>query len=129
MAGLGARLPLLISDSDGPYDLLQTIKEVAAQNIKMVVFTNPGERVMDPAFGVGIRRFLFRQNTEQTYSTLKSRIRKQIGRYLPYIKIEKIYVNSPINNPEIPENFMGLILEYKIEPYNERDVLELSVSA
>lgn len=129
MAGLGARLPLLVSDSDGPYDLLQTIKEVAAQNIKMVVFTNPGERVMDPAFGVGIRRFLFRQNTEQTYSTLKSRIRKQIGRYLPYIKIEKIYVNSPINNPEIPENFMGLILEYKIEPYNERDVLELSVSA
>ena len=129
MAGLGARLPLLVSDSDGPYDLLQTIKEVAAQNIKMIVFTNPGERVMDPAFGVGIRRFLFRQNTEQTYSTLKSRIRKQIGRYLPYIKIEKIYVNSPINNPEIPENFMGLILEYKIEPYNERDVLELSVSA
>tara|TARA_R110000824_G_C14957696_1_gene651642 strand:- start:12 stop:401 length:390 start_codon:yes stop_codon:yes gene_type:complete len=129
MAGLGARLPLLVSDSEGPYDLLQTIKEVAAQNIKMIVFTNPGERVMDPAFGVGIRRFLFRQNTEQTYSTLKSRIRKQIGRYLPYIKIEKIYVNSPINNPEIPENFMGLILEYKIEPYNERDVLELSVSA
>ena len=95
----------------------------------MIVLTSPGERVMDPAFGVGIRRFLFRQNTEQTYSTLKSRIRKQIGRYLPYIKIEKIYVNSPINNPEIPENFMGLILEYKIEPYNERDVLELSVSA
>ena len=129
MAGLGARLPLLISDSDGPYDLLQSIKEVAAQNIKMVVFTNPGERVMDPAFGVGIKRFLFRQNTEQTYSILKNRIRKQIDRYLPYIKIEKIYINSPINNPEIPENFMGLILEYKIEPYNERDVLELSVSA
>ena len=39
MAGLGARLPLLISDSEGAYDLLQTIKEVAAQNIKMVVFT------------------------------------------------------------------------------------------
>ena len=34
MAGLGARLPLLVSDSEGPYDLLQTIKEVAAQNIK-----------------------------------------------------------------------------------------------
>ena len=129
MAGLAARLPLLISEAEGPYDLLQTIKEVAAQNIKMVVFTNPGEKVMNPAFGVGIKRFLFRQNSEQTYMVLKTRIREQIGRYLPYIKIEKIFINSPINNPDIPENFMGLILEYKIDPYNERDVLELSVSA
>ena len=129
MAGLGARLPLLISDAEGAYDLLQTIKEVAAQNIKMVVFTNPGERVMDPAFGVGIKRFLFRQNNEETYRVLKNRIRQQIGRYLPYVKISKLFINSPINNPEIPENFMGLVIEYKIHPYNQTDVLELSVSA
>ena len=129
MAGLGARLPLLVSDAEGAYDLLQTIKEVAAQNIKMVVFTNPGERVMDPAFGVGIKRFLFRQNNEETYRVLKNRIRQQIGRYLPYVKISKLFINSPINNPEIPENFMGLVIEYKIHPYNQTDVLELSVSA
>ena len=35
MPGLAARLPLLISESEGPYDLLQTIKQVATQNIKM----------------------------------------------------------------------------------------------
>ena len=125
MAGLGARLPLLISDSEGAYDLLQTIKEVAAQNIKMVVFTNP----MDPAFGVGIKRFLFRQNAETTHMELKRRIREQLAKYLPYVKIEKLFVNSPLNNPEAPENFLGLLIEYRIDPYNERDVLELSVSA
>ena len=65
MSGLAARLPLGISDSEGPYDLLQTIKEVAAQNLKMLVFTNPGERIMDISFGVGVRRFLLRQNIRE----------------------------------------------------------------
>ena len=129
MPGLAARLPLIISDSDGPYDLLQDIKSVAAQNLKMVIFTNPGERIMDMAFGVGIKRFLFRQNARQTHDILTRRIREQVGIYLPYIQILDIEVLSPLSSPDIPENYMGLRLEYKIQPYNERDVLELSISA
>ena len=129
MHGLAASLPLITSDTDGPYALLQSIKEVAAQNIKMIVFTNPGERIMNPNFGVGVKRFLFRQNVPETHRVLENRIREQIGTYLPYVKILKVYLNTPINNPEVPDNFMGIILEYKISPFNERDVLELSISA
>ena len=129
MPGLAARLPLLISESDGPYDLLQSIKEVTAQNLKMVVFTNPGERIMDMGFGVGIKRFLFRQNVRETHDVLKNRIREQVGKYLPYIKIINLDIASPLSNPDLPDNFISLRLEYKIRPYNERDVLELSISA
>ena len=128
MAGLAARLPLLISESDVQYDLLQSIKEVAAQNVKMVVFTNPGERIMDINFGVGIKRFLFRQNTRETHDILRSRIREQITRYLPYIKILELQIDSPLTNPNMPDNFMKLRLAYKIRPHNLRDVLELSIS-
>ena len=129
MPGLAARLPLLISESEGPYDLLQTIKQVAAQNLKMVVFTNPGERVMDIDFGVGIRRYLFRQNVTETHDMLNTRVREQIARYLPYIKIMDLQVDSPISNPSMPENLMALRLVYKIDPYDQTDVLELSISA
>tara|TARA_R110000824_G_scaffold329072_1_gene515914 strand:+ start:165 stop:554 length:390 start_codon:yes stop_codon:yes gene_type:complete len=129
MAGLAARLPLLISNSDGPYDLLQNIKEVAAQNLKMVIFTNPGERIMDMGFGVGIKRFLFRQNAHEAHDVLKRRIREQVAKYLPYIKITELRIASPLSNPNLPDNFMGLRLAYKIQPYNETDVLELSISA
>ena len=129
MPGLAARLPLLISESEGPYDLLQTIKQVAAQNLKMVVFTNPGERVMDINFGVGIRRYLFRQNATETHNALASRVREQIARYLPYIKITDLQIDSPISNANLPDNFMKLRLAYKINPYNQTDVLELSITA
>ena len=129
MPGLAARLPLLISESEGPYDLLQTIKEVAAQNLKMVIFTAPGERIMDINFGVGIRRYLFRQNVTQTHDVLVNRIREQVAIYLPYIKILDLEVDSPISNPSMPENLMTLRLVYKIDPYEQTDVLELSISA
>tara|TARA_R110000851_G_scaffold135286_1_gene270742 strand:- start:454 stop:843 length:390 start_codon:yes stop_codon:yes gene_type:complete len=129
MPGLAARLPLLISESDGPYDLLQTIKQVAAQNLKMVIFTAPGERIMDINFGVGIRRYLFRQNVTQTHDVLVNRIREQVAIYLPYIKIMDLQVDSPISNPSMPENLMALRLVYKIDPYDQTDVLELSISA
>tara|TARA_R100000808_G_C2015249_1_gene66000 strand:+ start:18 stop:407 length:390 start_codon:yes stop_codon:yes gene_type:complete len=129
MAGLAARLPLLISESDGPYDLLQTMKEVAAQNLKMIVYTNPGERIMDLDFGVGIKRFLFRQNVRETHDILKNRIGDQVRKYLPYVSIVDISVDSVLTNPTLPENFISLRLAYKIRPYNQRDVLELSISA
>ena len=128
MSGLAVRLPLLISDSDGPYDLLQDIKEVAAQNLKMVIFTNPGERIMDISFGVGIKRFLFRQNIRDSHDEIRSRIREQVSEYLPYIRILNIDIDSPISNPNAPDNFISLRLEYRIQPYNQREVLELPIS-
>ncbi len=128
MPGLAARLPLIISDSDGPYDLLETVKEVAAQNLKMVVFTNPGERIMDTSFGVGIRRFLFRQNVRESHDELRTRIRQQVTTYLPYIKITEIAIDSPLTNSDIPDNFMVVRLLYRIDPYNEVEVLELPIS-
>ena len=129
MPGLAVALPLTISESEGPYTLLQTIKQVAAQNLKMVIFTNPGERIMDIGFGVGIKRFLFRQNAVQTHDVLINRVSEQVTKYLPYIKIIDLDVDSALSNSALPENFIRLRLEYKIRPYNERDVLELSISA
>ena len=51
--------PLKYTDIDGPYQSIKNIKDTIKQNVKMVVLTSPGERVMDPSFGVGIRKYLF----------------------------------------------------------------------
>ena len=56
--GYSVKLPLEMSPSDGPFGLNKTIPSVVEQNIKMVIFTSPGERIMDSNFGVGIRRYL-----------------------------------------------------------------------
>ena len=73
MSNYAPALPLTISPKNG-YKNLQHIKKVILQNMKMIVLTSPGERIMDPFFGVGVRRFLFDQNSDATHLKIKTRI-------------------------------------------------------
>jgi hypothetical protein len=93
--GLAVALPLYIDPVDGAYGLHKDLIDVTKQNLKMIIFTSPGERVMDPNFGVGIRRYLFAQNTPGTLEVIKNRIRNQVATYLPYIVIRDLQVISP----------------------------------
>ena len=58
MASYGVMLPLELDDGDG-FVMLKKIKNLIRQNLKMILLTDPGERVMEPSFGVGMKRFLF----------------------------------------------------------------------
>ncbi len=58
MSGIAVKLPVALSDTDG-IGLTTTIVETLRQNLKTLVLTNPGERVMEPGFGVGLEKFLF----------------------------------------------------------------------
>lgn len=93
--GLSVALPLRIDPIDGAYGLNKTLTQVAAQNLRMVILTSPGERMMFPEFGVGIRRYLFEQNTTSTLGVIRSRIEQQVSTYLPYIRILDLSVDSP----------------------------------
>ena len=69
----------------------------AKQKLKNIILTNPGERVMIPNFGVGLKRYLFSQlpNGERTVrdaSELKARILNQTSQYAPNIGIVSIDV-------------------------------------
>ena len=53
-----AALPLLKDPNDG-FVMLKKLEDLAKQNLKMVLYTEPGERVIDSNFGVGIKKYLF----------------------------------------------------------------------
>jgi len=124
MAGFSPKLPLTLDPDDG-YALTKTVKEVAKQNFKMLVLTNPGERIMDPEFGVGILAYLFENNTPGVYSQIDARIREQVSKYLPFIALEDIDFKSPVNDPTLADNFLGISISYNIKRLNIGDVLEI----
>lgn len=115
MAGYSARLPIIEDSNDG-FALLQTLNEVALQNVKMILYTEPGERVWDINFGVGIKKYLFEQNSSSNRNELKIRISNQISKYLPYINIIKLEVLAIDENNEIVEtsNFLRIKLFFNI---------------
>ena len=115
MAGYSARLPLSLDPREG-YAALTTIKDVALQNLKMVLYTEPGESIWDVDFGVGFKRYLFEQSSTVTFSSLEQRIRQQVSKYLPYIQILNLSINAINENNEIVEssNFVKVDIFFSI---------------
>ena len=93
MAGLAPAIPLRRDETDG-YRLVKSFEELAHQNLKMLVLTVPGERMMDPNFGVGLKKYLFEQNSPLTHGAIETKIRSQTSSYLPYIKILSVDFNK-----------------------------------
>ena len=126
MAGLSPKSPLVRDPNDG-YALTKNLKQVAAQNFKMLILTNPGERIMDVNFGVGILGYLFENNNQQTYDQIRSKIEEQTSRYLPYIQIRDItFSSSNIVNTD-PSDSIVLRIVYFIKPLMTTEILELPI--
>ena len=133
MSGISPKLPLYIDPVDG-IALNKTLKQMTRQNLKMIILTSPGERIMHPKFGVGLRRYLFMNNTQSTLSDMSRKIQEQVRIYLPNIKIRSIKFLSE-NGEEIrssfesssSSNYVKLVLNYEIPSAFISDTLDIKV--
>ena len=99
----------------------EEIEKMIKQNLKMILLTHPGERIMVPDFGVGLSRFIFElENDDDVYDDLMSIIRQQIAIYLPVIKINDLQMDS---YPD--EAYIKLKLSYTIDFLEIKDTLDL----
>lgn len=119
MPNLSPKFPLFFS-SDGSYASNKTVKDVVKQNFKNLILTSPGERIMIPEFGVGLRNFLFEQNVESTINVLAERVQQQVDTYMPFITIQQVY---PIYN----ENQLIINIQYFIVPVSTTDILSVAI--
>lgn len=120
-AGISVKLPLVLDPSNG-YLMNTSIEETTSQNLKMLILTAPGERVMDSKFGVGLRNFIFAQNTPQTKAQISSTIQSQIAKYMNFLQILKIDIK------DFSDNAISIFVEYRIKPLNVIDILAVDVS-
>ena len=69
-------------DENGGFDGISEAEFVDAIKfgIKNILLTNPGEKISDPLFGVGLQKYLFSLSSED-FSVLKGDIQAQIRKY------------------------------------------------
>ena len=63
------------------------------QSIRILLLTEPGERLMREEFGCGLRRFLFEPNTPATRQLIQDRITRAIGRWEPRVALNTVQVD------------------------------------
>ena len=122
MSSLAPMLPLTLDSGDG-YTSIKNFKKLIKQNFKMLILTNPGERVMEPEFGVGIRQFLFENFQSDVYARIDQKIREQVSMYMPVVSITSIECGTS----GIEDNTLAIRLEYRIPDIATSDLLEFTI--
>ena len=122
--GLAPLLPLRSSR----FHLIQTYEDLVLQNLKMLILTSPGERMMDVNFGVGLKRFLFEKNDQATYQAIISKVTEQVGQYMPFVELQKIDFTTPENDPDRFPNYVRMSVTFKIIPLQVTGLLQLDTN-
>jgi len=112
-------LPLRESD-ELDYEHLSNYEDLVKQNLKNIVLTSPGERVMDPSFGVGIMGFLFEQNTPSLRGSIEGKIREQVSKYMPFVNLTAININTSED-----ETKLSLSINYSVPALSSTDIMIL----
>ena len=119
MAGISPRLPLMRDLKDG-YVANKTLREVIKQNVKNLLLTAPGERMMDPLFGVGLRQFLFEQNVVVFHEDVRNAIYTQIKKYMPFVQIVDIDIM-----PQVDLGTINITFEYSVPSISAADRISI----
>ena len=70
------------------------------ESMRVILMTEPNERLRLPQFGAGLNRFLFEPNTTTTRHQIKDRIVKALALWEPRINVESVDVDADADDPE-----------------------------
>ena len=88
--GLGIQIPF---SNPNVFSSTYNTNEVIKNNLINYFLTNPGELPLNPSFGGGLRNFLFRQSTNNTFSDIESFVRLKLKQVFPSINLSKLTVS------------------------------------
>jgi phage baseplate assembly protein W len=95
--GTGVGLPFLPDPESGRLPWLGGM-DLIRQSVSTILETDPGERVMLPSFGCGLRRYLMAPNNLTTRTSMETDIRTALETWEPRIRLVDVAV-TPGEDP------------------------------
>jgi phage baseplate assembly protein W len=126
MQGISPQLPLIYSNIDGPYKLNKTLGESIRQNFKNLLLTSPGERIMLPQFGCGLRRLLFEGFSPTLHESIRTQINRQVNTYLPFVNVETVNFLTHEFNSDLGLNELAIEVIYNLGSLDTQDTLTIT---
>lgn len=106
------------SRSTGSLGYFETTQdEVSAvhENLKSLLLTNWGERLMHYSFGCNLSEFLFEQiHGEELKDSIRERIIHQVERWMPFVAVDDIDVVFEEDDSSIGSNTMFVVMKFRV---------------
>lgn len=111
---VGVKLPI-VGKRGNLFDLSYSTEEQVLSNLKNLLLTTRGERIMQPLFGTNIRNSLFSQNTEELKEKISIEISEAINFWLPYIDIVDLNIQTVVaTGPDLEEHGVTISLKVSV---------------
>ena len=117
--GVGVSLPF---NGPGVFNTNYTTKDQTKSNLINLVLTEPGERVYNPFFGVGLNSLLFEQNIDK--DILQLRIEEAISQDE---KLSQITISDIIINRDPNTNTVNVSIEYISNLNGSQDAIQIGI--
>jgi phage baseplate assembly protein W len=89
--GRGWAFPVLRDEGTDEPPFAEGVDKVQ-QSIRIILETAPGERIMRPTFGCGLRRYLMQPNTVATRTLIQNDVTRALGFWEPRIDLRSVTV-------------------------------------
>jgi phage baseplate assembly protein W len=76
-------------------------EENVRESIRIILLTEPGERLMREGFGCGLHRFLAEPNTPATRAQIRERVQEALRRWEPRITVETVEAEASPDEPRL----------------------------
>ena len=91
---IGIDLPFHKSDGyEGWFKSTTTTFEAVKNNIKSLLLTEKGQRIMQPTLGMNLKKYLFEPLTEDTIIAIENDIFQTFEFWLPFVNIMDYHYN------------------------------------
>lgn len=89
---IGITLPLTFGENT--FEQSYLTKDQVKSNIKNLLLTKRGERILQPEFGSGLQSLLFEQNVDDLEGRIEDTINESLEQWLPYVTADQINIES-----------------------------------
>jgi len=120
---IGISLPIQIGKT--AFEQTFTTFEQVKSNIKNLLLTKRGERVMQPQFGSGLQELLFEQNVDDLEGRIQTTIEDSISQWLPFVNIDEIDIEQ--TNELRDNNRVNVSIKFRVG--NSVDLNEVTFTA
>ena len=121
---VGITLPIQRGNEGYFRQSFRTFDQVRS-NLKNLLLTKRGERILQPDFGSGLHDLLFNPATEKFEEDLENTINDAVAKWLPYVIVEDI--NIDITKEMTDNNQAKVSLKFKQEGDQTLDTLTFLV--
>lgn len=114
---IGVSIPF---NAPGVFNKTYSTKDQIKSNLINLLLTDPGERIMNPFFGAGLKRVLFENINDTNSEAIQDIIITAVNIFVPEVEILDIVVE-----PNTDQNAVTVTISYRLRISNEADQITI----